>query len=224
MQEYDIGYFDPSVTRRIARGSRTIRNKLIAWEQGREFYDGARENGYGGYRYDGRWQRLLPAIIRRYGLTARSAVLDVGCKKGFFLHDLGALLPGIKVAGIETSSYPIDEGMPSVRTHMSVGRFDELPFADGSFDFVLAFSSIYILNLRGVVDALREIQRVSLGRSYVTLGAYRNDVERAQFEAWSLLGTTVLHVDDWMEVFAYAGYTGDYYFTTAGSLNLRWAD
>jgi SAM-dependent methyltransferase len=223
MPEFDIGYFDPTVVRPVARGARvTIRNRLIAWEQGREFYDGARENGYGGYRYDGRWRRLVPALIARYGLCNRSTVLDVGCKKGFFLHDLSEALPGITTRGIETTKYPIDEGMASVRSVMTVHRFDELPFDDGAFDFVLAFSSIYILNLCGVVSALREIQRVSGGRSYVTLGAYRDREERELFEAWSLLGTTVLHVDDWMEVFAHAGYTGDYYFTTAKSLNLRW--
>ena len=225
MPEFDIGYFDPVAARRVARGTRaTIRNKLVAWEQGREFYDGARENGYGGYRYDGRWRRIVPALVARYGLSNRSTVLDIGCKKGFFLHDLGEALPGITVRGIETSLYPIEEGMASVRPFMTVGRLDELPFDDGTFNFVLAFSSIYILNLRGVARALREIQRVSGGRSYVTLGAYRDEEERALFEAWSLLGTTVLHVDDWLEVFAYAGYTGDYYFTTAKSLNLSWAD
>ena len=37
---------------------------------------------------------------------------------------------------------------------------------------------------------------------------------------WTLLGTTNLHVDEWLELFKVTGYTGDYFFTTAESLNL----
>ena len=77
-----------------------------------------------------------------------------------------------------------------------------------------------MLNLGDVVKTLREIQRVGKGRSYITCGAYRTPEEREVFARWTLLGTTVLHVDEWRELFDYAGYTGDYYFTTASSLNL----
>ena len=107
-----------------------------------------------------------------------------------------------------------------MRGDISIGDFTALPYDDGEFDFVLAFSSIYMLNLGDVVKTLREIQRVGKGRSYITCGAYRTPEEREVFARWTLLGTTVLHVDEWRELFDYAGYTGDYYFTTASSLNL----
>jgi hypothetical protein len=77
-----------------------------------------------------------------------------------------------------------------------------------------------MLNLRGVMQALREIQRVGKGRSVVTLGAYESREGCELLEDWTLLGTTILHVDEWMEVFEETGYTGDYAFTTASSLNL----
>ncbi|MBM3555169.1 MAG: class I SAM-dependent methyltransferase [Alphaproteobacteria bacterium] len=223
MEEWDLGYFDRSLKRTVSPGKRPIHQKLVAWELGREFYDGPREYGYGGLGYDGRWKPLAAKIAARYGLSASCAVLEVGCKKGFFLHDLKALLPGIRVKGLENSRYPIDHAMEDVRADIVLGQYDQLPFPDGAFDFVLAFSSIYMLNLRGVMDSLREIERLARGRSYVTVGAYRGEEGRRMFEAWSLLGTTVLHVEEWMEVFRHVGYTGDYYFTTAESLNLSWA-
>ena len=37
---------------------------------------------------------------------------------------------------------------------------------------------------------------------------------------WTVLGTTILHVDEWVEVLKEAGYTGDYLFTTSEYLNL----
>lgn len=222
MEEYNIGYFSSNVERKMKPGVRTLKQRMIAFELDREYYDGARENGYGGFNYDGRWKTLLPPIIARYGLTGESAVLDVGCKKGFFLRDLKACVEGITVKGVENHPYPVDNGLTDVRGDMQVADYEKLPFPDDSFDFVMAFSSIYMLNLRGVIRALREIQRVGKGRSYVTLGAYRSAEERELFMNWTLLGTTILHVDEWREVFSYTGYTGDYFFTTASALNLQW--
>jgi SAM-dependent methyltransferase len=224
VDEWDLGYFDKSVLRRVKPGPRPIAARLIAWERGREFYDGAREHGYGGFRYDGRWKPIVRRVVERYGLTAKSSVLEVGCKKGFFLHDLKELLPGIRVAGVENHAYAIETAMASVKADIALAEYDRLPYPDKSFDFVFAFSSIYMLHLGGVAEALREIVRVGRGASYVTLAAYHDEADRKLFEGWSLLGTTMLHVEDWREVFRRVGYAGDYYFTTARSLNLAWAE
>lgn len=220
MREFDIGYPHSKVKRIIKEGSRSVKNKIIAWELGREYYDGSRENGYGGFRYDGRWAEIMPDIIKRYGLTSNSSVLDVGSKKGFFLHDLKQALPGIRIKGVENHFYPIEETMDSVKEEIKFCSYEKLPFEDKSFDFVMAFASIYMLNFGGVLNALREIQRVSGGNSYVTLGAYNTKEEKELFLEWTLLGTTILRKDEWLEVFRETGYTGDYFFTSAESLNL----
>lgn len=218
MEQFDIGYFNPTVQRKIPE--RTLRQRIIAWGLDAAYYDGERQNGYGGFSYDGRWKTIIPSLADRYGLTASSRVLDIGCKKGFFLHDLKEAFPGITAKGVENHPYPMDNCMESVRADMTLSPYHTLPFADDSFDFIMAFSAIYMQNLGDVLQSLREIQRVGSGRSYITLGAYNNDRERAQFERWTLLGTTILHVDEWMDVFAASGYTGDYFFTTPAALNL----
>lgn len=223
MEEWDLGYFDRSNVRHVKPGPRPFSARLIAWDRGREFYDGTRENGYGGFRYDGRWKPIAKGLIDRYGLTDKSSVLEVGCKKGFFLHDLKELLPGIRVAGIENHPYPIETAMPSIKKDITLCEYDRLPYADRSFDFVLAFSSIYMLHLGGVMEALKEIGRVGRGKSYITLAAYHDEESRRLFESWSLLGTSMLHVEDWKALFRHVGYVGDYYFTTARSLNLAWS-
>jgi len=220
MEEFDIGYPHSSTPRILKRGFRTIRNRMVAAGLDRAYYDGRREDGYGGFRYDGRWGQIVPRLAARYGLTSGSAVLDVGCKKGFFLHDLKQALPGICVKGVENHPYPIENAMGSVKGDLVLAPYEELPFADGQFDFVMAYAAIYMLNLRGVMQALREIQRVGKGHGFVTLGAYKTREGRELLEEWTLLGTTILHVDEWLEVFRETGYTGDYAFTTAESLNL----
>jgi hypothetical protein len=35
-----------------------------------------------------------------------------------------------------------------------------------------------------------------------------------------LRGTTILHEDEWLEVFKEADYTGDYFFSSVRSLNV----
>ena len=104
-------YFDPKyfkfkkkINRQI---NRTIENKLIAWTLGKEYYDGKRDNGYGGFNYDGRWKKLLPRIIKKNQLNSNSKILDLGCKKGFIMKDLKILLPKCKVYGVEDHIYPI---------------------------------------------------------------------------------------------------------------------
>jgi ubiquinone/menaquinone biosynthesis C-methylase UbiE len=220
MKCFDIGYPHSKTPRILKKNSRTIKQKVIAWDLSREYYDGDRENGYGGFRYDGRWAEVIPNIVREYGISERSTVLDVGCKKGFFLHDLKKVFPSGRFKGVENHFYPIENAMESIKEDIVLSPYEKLPFKDNEFDFVFAFASIYMLNLGGVINSLREIQRVGKGKSYVTLGAYNTPEEKELFQQWTLLGTTVLHVDEWLMVFEEIGYTGDYYFTTAKSLNL----
>jgi len=221
MKHFDIGYPHSTTPRVLAKNSRTIKNKIVAWGLDQEYYDGARENGYGGFRYDGRWAKIIPNIINEYNLDEKSSVLDVGCKKAFFMHDMKEALPGIRIKGVENHSYPIEIAMESVKDDVVFSSYEKLPFGDNEFDFVFAFASIYMLNFGGVVNALREIQRVGKGKSYVTLGAYDTAEDKELFQEWTLLGTTVLHINEWLEVFKEIGYTGDYFFTTAKSLNLE---
>ena len=221
MVEWYLEYPHSSVKRNLGKGfQRTFENRLVAWHLNQDYYDGKRENGYGGFKYDGRWKNAINSLAKRYGIDNNSSVLEVGCKKGFFLHDLKNAFHDIRINGIENHPYPIENGMVSVRDKMMIADYQNLPFKDGEFDFVFSFAAIYMLHLGAVISALKEIQRVGKGKSYVTVGAYYNQEDLALFREWTLIGTTILHVDDWTKVFNEAGYTGDYGFTTAKSLNL----
>ena len=59
-------------------------------------------------------------------------VLDVGCAKGFFLHDLKIALPGINVKGIDISKYAIENCIETVKNDLLVASADNLPFEDNS--------------------------------------------------------------------------------------------
>ena len=223
MREFDAlsGYPEPKQPRLVSQNLRTIQHRIIASYRGKDLYDGDRNYGYGGFHYDGRWLPIAKNMCIEYGLSFHSAVLQIGCDKGFLLNDFQLLQPGIKVRGTEISDYAIENAMESVKKFIQKASFIDLPFNNGEFDFVIAIGPVYTLNLGDAIKCLKEIQRVSRGKSFITLGSYTNKEELHLFRDWTLLGTTILHEQEWIEVMKHAGYSGDYKFTGAKSLNLR---
>ena len=222
MREYDAlkGYPEPKEPREVHPDIRTIQNRIVASYRDKEFYDGDRNNGFGGLKYDGRWETIAKNMLKEYSLDDRSAILQVGCDKGFLLHEFIKLCPKISLNGIEVSDYAIDCAMPSVKQRIQKAPFTKLPFSNGEFDFVIAIGPVYSLNLVDAIKCVKEIQRVGKGKSFITLGAYETEENFRLFRYWTLLGCTVLSKKDWIEVLNHARYTGDYKFNTAESLNL----
>ena len=79
---------------------------------------------------------------------------------------------------------------------------------------------VYEQDLTGAIALLKEIQRVSKGKSFVTLGSYKNWKEFIQLRQWTLLGTIILKESEWKQVLKHVKYTGDYDFVNAKNLSL----
>ena len=223
MRELDLlsDYPAPSNPRNVSSNIRTIENRILASYRDRDYYDGDRNNGYGGYNYDGRWVPFVKKLTDKYGLNNKSSFLQVGCEKGFLLHDIKNKYQDIKLRGYEVSNYAINNAMDSVRDVIDIGRFHKLPYNDNYYDLVLAIGVVYTLCLSDAISCIKEIQRVSNGNSFITLGSFSNSEEERLFRMWSVLGCTILHESDWIEVLNHCGYTGDYKFVGAKSLNLK---
>ncbi len=214
-QEIDLLADYPRSPRNVKeRGAnKTEEDRAIARRFDREFFDGERRHGYGGFSYDPRfWRPVVPALQRHFGLTAASSLLDVGCAKGFMLHDLAAAIPGISVRGVDVSEYAIEHAIEEMREHVEVADARALPFPDNSFDVVISINTVHNLDVAECAGALREIERVARYGAFVTVDAYRNEDERQAMFAWNLTAKTILHVDEWKVLFRDAGYTGDYYW------------
>lgn len=214
------GYPEPKQPRIVGPGLRTIRQRIIASYRGKEYYDGDRNCGYGGFYYDGRWLSIAKNMCKEYELGDDSAILQIGCEKGFLLHDFLLLNPKMKVRGTDISDYAIANAMPSVKPFIQKASFTALPFADEEFDFVIGISVVYTMNLANAIRCLKEIQRVGRGKSFVTIASYSTEEDFWLFRYWTVLGTIVLREDEWIEVLNHAGYTGDYKFTNAQTLKL----
>jgi len=213
--EIDLLKNYPKTTRNVKeRGSvKTEEDRAIARQFGKEFFDGDRRHGYGGFNYNPRfWQLVIPTFRNHFNLSADSSVLDVGCAKGFMLHDMAALIPGITVKGIDISEYSIENTIESMKHHVQVADAKALPFEDNYFDVVISINTVHNLEKDECGKALQEIERVSNERSFITVDAYHNNEEKEAMLSWNLTGKTIMHVDEWKMFFDEIGYSGDYYW------------
>lgn len=191
--------------------AKTEEHVRISREYGQMYFDGPREYGYGGYRYDGRWQPVAKDIVEHFGLKPGDRVLDVGCAKGFLVKDLLAL--GIDAYGVDVSHYGLMHCEPEVVGRLHLGSADSLPFPDGSFSAVLSINSIHNLTRDRCKVALQEMERLAPGKGFVQVDSYRTPEHKEIFESWVLTAQFYDYPEGWETLFREAGYTGDWYWT-----------
>ena len=188
-------------------------DRNIARKFSKEFFDGERKHGYGGFKYNPRfWQPVIPTFQEYWNLNSQSQVLDVGCAKGFMMHDLMETIPEINVRGIDISAYAISNCIETVQDKVLVADAKDLPFDDNTFDVVISINTIHNLDEDDCAKAIKEIERVSRKHSFVTVDAYRNEIEKERMYAWNLTAKTIMSVDEWIKFFSDNDYSGDYYW------------
>ena len=193
--------------------SKTEKEREIARLFNKEFFDGDRRHGYGGYSYNPKyWSRVVPDFKKYWKLSAKSSLLDVGCGKGFMLYDFKRLIQGITVKGIDISSYAIENCHHEMKNFVKVGNANKLEFDDDEFDYVISINTIHNLDLNECKNAIKEISRVSSKGSFITVDAYSNTDEKKRMYDWNLTAKTILSVDEWKLLFKELKYDGDYFW------------
>lgn len=217
-KEINLLYLYPRSKRPIEERAKfvTEEHRRIARQFGKEYFDGDRLYGYGGYYYNERfWKTTVRCFRDHYRLKEDATILDVGCAKGFMLHDFKELMPNLTVAGIDISAYAIDEATETVKPFLRLGNAKELPYEDKSFDLVISINTIHNLALEECKQALVEIQRVTRQHAFITVDAWRTEEEKERFLKWNLTALTYMHTDDWKKLFDEVGYSEDYWWFIA---------
>jgi len=208
-QEIDLLQF-PRVERKL--GTRTAKHRAVARRFDKEFFDGARETGYGGYVDDGRWLAVALRMALHYGLVEGiSRVLDIGCAKGFLVKAFRDL--GIRAYGIDVSEYAIEQSVTPAHTLVADARSVTKWSGRTKFDLVVSINTVHNLEREDLAGVLRSIDAMA-PHKYVTVDAWRDAEGRARMEAWNLTAKTMMHADEWKAFFAASRYEGDYYWFT----------
>jgi SAM-dependent methyltransferase len=214
MAEINLLKSYPRSKRNIAaRHAAQDNQREIAMRFGKEYFDGDRSQGYGGYYYDGRWIPVARDLVDYWNLKPGDEVLDIGCAKGFLVKDLMLVCPGLKVFGLDISVYANTYCEPEVKDRLLIGNAESLPFPSDYFHAVVAINTIHNLEKERCLRAIREIQRVSSGRAYIQVDSYQNPEEKEAFLKWVLTAKTYYDPDGWKALFSEAGYSGDYFWT-----------
>ena len=185
----------------------------IAKRYDEQYWDGDRRFGYGGHRYmPGRWRSAAEAIIRTYHLGPGSKVLDVGCGKGFLLHEMLLLEPMLRIVGMDISEHALTGATDLVKPHLRIQQAQtEYPFSDNEFDLVISLGTLHNLRLFELKVALSELERVGR-QGYVMLESYRNEQELFNLQCWALTCESFFDQDEWIWLYQEFGYSGDYEF------------
>lgn len=188
----------------------TCAEKAKQWDY--DYWDGERQYGYGGYKYDGRHLPIARDIAAHYGLKAGDKVLDIGCGKAFLLYEFTNAVPGIEVAGLDISAYGIEHAKEEVRPFIKHGNCTSLPWPDKHFDFVYSILTFHNLQIDELKQAIREMQRVGKGRKWLCIESYRNEREKMNLLYWQLTCESFYRPDAWRFIYEECGYDGDYGF------------
>jgi len=191
----------------------TEEERAVARKFDIEYFDGDRLTGYGGYNYSPRfWTETVAHIKDFYNLDDNSKILDVGCAKGYMMHDLSLLIPGAEIKGIDISNYAKENSIESMQDNIVVANANNLPFPDDYFDLVIAINTLHNLPLIDCKQAFREISRVTNKDSFVMNDAWRDAKGKENMLKWNLTALTYMSCDDWVQFFDSVGYKGDYYW------------
>ena len=184
----------------------------VAKKFDKEYWDGDRKYGYGGYSYDGRWKPVAETIVKHYKLKDGQRVLDVGCGKGFLLYEMQQIVPDLQIKGIDVSKYALEHAKEEIKPSLDLGSACELPYPDKHFDLVISLTTLHNLYIYDLEKAFSEITRVSKRNAYIVVESYRNEEEKTNLLYWQLTCECLFTPAEWECVFKKFGYKGDYSF------------
>jgi SAM-dependent methyltransferase len=148
-------------------------------------------------------------------LARDSVVLDVGCGGGRTIQQLALLAPAGTVSGIDYSAASVAiarrtnaRAISTGRVDIRVGSVSSMPYADDTFDAVIAVETHYYWP--NLVGDLREVRRVlrPAGQVLIVAESYRGKrFGAADVLVMRVLGSKLLTIDEHRAALEAAGFS-----------------
>ena len=185
----------------------------IAKKYGKDYWDGDRRYGYGGYKYIKNYYTFLAKnLIKDYNLTKNSKILDIGCGKGYLVYELSKLLKSKNVFGCDVSKYALKNSKKEITKQLFFHDIKKVfKFKDNNFDFVFSNTTLHNLKLKYLKVAIEEIERIG-NQKYICVESYRNEQEQFNVQCWALTAETIIDKDSWLSIYQNSKYSGDFEF------------
>ncbi len=197
--------------------SRMLDDKIecmkVAKAYSRNYWDGPRKYGYGGYKYiPGRLEKIAKYLNKKFLTGKKKRVLDIGCGKGYLLYELYKLNKDLEIHGIDISKYAIQNSKPEIKDKIKV--FDarsRLPYNSNYFDLVVSINTLHNFNLMENLSVLKELKRIGK-KSYLAVESYRNNKELFNLQCWALTCDSFFSPKEWEYLFKISQIKGEYEF------------
>ena len=180
---------------------------------GKNYWDGKRKYGYGGYKYiEGFQTPIAQKIIKNFNLTNKSRIIDLGCGKGFLLYEIKKILPNIDIVGLDISRYAKRNGKKEIKNFIKIHNLEtKLPFKKKYFDLAITINSFHNLKINHLELAIKEMIRISKNQ-YLAVESYRNNKELFNLQCWALTCQSFFKKSEWKWLLQKFKFKGIYEF------------
>lgn len=178
----------------------------VACDFGKDYWDGDRRFGYGGYKYDGRWKNIAEKLIDLYSISSESYVVDLGCGMGHLLYEIQQLSK-CRILGVDISQYAKDNAL--------IDKFEVCDLREFNFskienaDLILSIMTLHNFEPQDVKSILKQISNANTN-TYITMESYRNNKELFNLQCWALTCSSFLSPEGWEWILKESSYEGDY--------------
>ena len=180
---------------------RMVDNKIEAMRVARkyefDYWDGDRRYGYGGYKYlDGYWTPIAKKIIKKFKLSNKSTILDIGCGKGFLIFEIKKILKDIKIEGIDISKYSIKNSKKEIKNCLKVADINKYKFKK-KYDLIISINTLHNLEIFQLTNVVRNIIKNSKN-TYIAVEGYKNLKQLFNLQCWALTANTFFSKNEWI--------------------------
>ena len=187
-----------------------INTMKISKKYSYDYWDGNRKYGYGGYRYDGRWKPIAKKIIKKYKLTKKSKILDIGCGKGHLINEISKILNSKNIYGIDISKYAKKKSPLEIRKNIKIqDARNKINYNKNYFDLVISINLIHNFSIKEIFNFLNNVLLISK-KTYLAMEGYRNEKELFNLQCWALTADSFFSHNEWKWILEKNKYFRDY--------------